>query len=397
MSLKIAARMVRELSPKVLFKATYNLGWKGIRAVSRYEKRAKRGEHYPAFMVISLTNQCNLNCQGCWVHQSDPPQRIEPDVLERIIAASKSQGSYFFGLLGGEPLLYEGLFDVLARHPDCYFQLFTNGTLITDALAARMAKLGNITPLISVEGLEQVSDERRGGEAVFERTLDGIRHCVAHKLMTGVATSVCRSNMTDLVSREFLERLVELGVHYAWYYIYRPVGAKPCPQLCLSKAQILELRRFIVDARDWAPLMVVDAYWDHDGNAVCPAAMGISHHIGPTGFVEPCPIIQTAKDHIGDGSDLVDLVNASSFIPAFKRLAVADSRGCILLDDPTALRDLAVKAGAADSSGRDTVFDELAVMRPRPGHDMPGDEIPDRNWFYRFAKKNWFFGFGAYG
>ena len=39
MSLKIAARMVRELSPKVLFKAGYNLGWKGMRAVKRYEAR----------------------------------------------------------------------------------------------------------------------------------------------------------------------------------------------------------------------------------------------------------------------------------------------------------------------------------------------------------------------
>ncbi len=396
MSLKIAARMVRELSPKVLFKAGYNLGWKGMRAVKRYEARAKRGEHYPAFMVVSLTNDCNLNCQGCWVHQSDPPQRIEPEVLERIIEASKSQGSYFFGLLGGEPLLYEGLFDILARHPDCYFQLFTNGTLITKALAARMAKLGNVTPLISVEGLEQVSDERRGGSDVFARTLEGIQHCVDHRLMTGVASSVCRSNMTDLVSREFLERLVELGVHYMWYYIFRPVGANPSPELCLSEAQILELRRFIVEARNWAPLMVVDAYWDHEGKAVCPAAMGISHHIGPTGFVEPCPIIQTASDQIGDGTGLVDLVNASRFIPAFKQ-AAAQSRGCILLEHPMALRDLAVREGAMDSSGRGSVFDELAVMRPRPGHDLPGDEVPEGNWFYRFAKRNWFFGFGAYG
>ncbi len=397
MSLKIAARMVRELSPKVLFKATYNLGWKGVRAVARYEKRLKKGEQYPAFMVISLTNECNLSCQGCWVHQSDPPQRIEPDVLERLIEASKSQGSYFFGLLGGEPLLYDGLLDILARHPDCYFQLFTNGTLITDTIAARMAKLGNITPLISVEGLSQVSDERRGGEHVFDRTLEGIAHCVNHKLMTGVATSVCQTNMDDLVSKAFLDRLVALGVHYAWYYIFRPVGANPSPELCLTKAQILELRRFIVEARMWAPLMVVDAYWDHDGKAVCPAAMGISHHISPTGFVEPCPIIQTAKDHIGDGSDLVERVNASTFLPAFKAVASTKSRGCILLDHPRELRDLAVREGARDSSGRGTVFDELAVMRPRPGHDLPGEEIPDRNWFYRFAKKNWFFGFGAYG
>ena len=28
-------------------------------------------------------------------------------------------------------------------------------------------------------------------------------------------------------------------------------------------------------------------------------------------------------------------------------------------------------------------------------HD-PDHEVPEENWLYRFAKKNWFFGFGAY-
>ena len=26
----------------------------------------------------------------------------------------------------------------------------------------------------------------------------------------------------------------------------------------------------------------------------------------------------------------------------------------------------------------------------------PGNEIPEKHWLYRFAKKHWFFGFGAY-
>ena len=49
-----------------------------------------------------------------------------------------------------------------AEHPDCYFQIFTNGQFITDEKAKRLRQLGNVTPLISVEGNEIVSDERRG-------------------------------------------------------------------------------------------------------------------------------------------------------------------------------------------------------------------------------------------
>jgi hypothetical protein len=36
-------------------------------------------------------------------------------------------------------------------------------------------------------------------------------------------------------------------------------------------------------------------------------------------------------------------------------------------------------------------------MKPRPCHDLPGQEIPERHWLYRYAKRRWFFGFGTYG
>ena len=42
------------------------------------------------------------------------------------------------------------------------------------------------------------------------------------------------------------------------------------------QVQIAQLREFLVDARAWAPIVVVDAYWDAEGQAVCPAATGIS-------------------------------------------------------------------------------------------------------------------------
>jgi hypothetical protein len=43
------------------------------------------------------------------------------------------------------------------------------------------------------------------------------------------------------------------------------------------------------------------------------------------------------------------------------------------------------------------VFAELELMEPCPSHHLAGREVPERSWAYRFAKKHWFFGFGAYG
>ncbi|MBT3378915.1 MAG: radical SAM protein [Lentisphaerae bacterium] len=397
MILRLGTRMVTEVHPRLLTKFALNFGWRGMRAMNAFKARVRKGIYFPAVTFVSVTNRCNLSCQGCWVEQTSPPVDMPEEVLCNVIDECRREGAVFFGLLGGEPFLYPRLFDVIARYPSCYFQILTNGTVLTAEHAREMRRLGNVTPLISIEGMEQVSDERRGGAGVFQGALDGLAYCREQRLVTGVATSVCRSNFDDLVSRDFLHFLVDRGVHYMWYYIYRAVGPRPTPELALDGEQILALRRFIVEARCREPIAVLDAYWDHEGNALCPAAVGISHHVSPTGYIEPCPPLQFASDNIGDGSEFGRIVRESSFLERFRQFSRESTRGCVLMDCPGDLQTFVESAEADDTSGRACGTGELAAMCTCPGHHQPGQEIPEKHWLYRFAKKHWFFGFGAYG
>jgi len=392
-----AKRMLTEPDKRLLLKFAWNFGWKGMRAVGRFRRRIARGAFFPAFVFLSVTDRCNLSCQGCWVTQAKPARELDLAVLDRMVSQCKQQGSCFFGILGGEPLLYDGLFNLFARHPDAYFLVFTNGIPITDAIAAEMRRLGNVSPLVSVEGNVQVSDERRGGKDVHRRTMRGLEFCRKNRLITGVATSVCQSNIKDLATEAFVHEMVGLGVHYLWYYIYRPVGPNPSPELVLSPEQVHDLRKFIVDIRLTAPLLIVDAYWDHDGKALCPAAVGISHHIGPSGHIEPCPPIQFAADHVGDGTDLGARIAESTFLKKFRDLACKTTQGCIIMERPDLLKEFVEAEGALDTSGRGTSSEELERICPHSSQHLPGREIPEKSRLYRFAKKNWFFGFGAYG
>lgn len=394
---KIALRMLLETDPRILFKFSYDLGWKGLLAFNKFKKRLARGENFPAVVFMSITSSCNLNCQGCWVVGSKTRQELSLADIDRVVVASKRQGSHFFGLLGGEPLLHKGLLEIPARHQDCYFQLFTNGTLITPELAAGLRKVGNVTPLISIEGLEKVSDERRGGQKVFERAMEGLDNCTRNRLITGVATSVCRSNFADVVSEEFIDMMIRRKVQYIWYYIYRPVGPAPAPELALSAGQIAQLRRFIVDMRMKKAVMIVDAYWDHEGRGLCPAAAGISHHIGPAGDIEVCPPLQYACENIHDSADIGALFRDSVFLREFRKLAASSGRGCIIMERPDLLKDFLKKMKARNTGGRTDGYDELDEAARFPSHGMEGQEIPEKNMLYRFGKKRWFFGFGAYG
>src|SRR5689334_19021386 len=391
MMLKFAKRMMTETDKRLLCKFAYNFGYKGMRSVQLVKKRLKKGIHFPPFLFISIINSCQLRCQGCWVDVESPRKMIDLDEWNKLINDAKKHGNSYFGILGGEPFMHPQLMDMLAAHPDCYFQIFTNGQLITDKVAARLRELGNATPLISIEGTEVVSDERRGRLNVFNKTLAGLQACRRHKLIVGVATSVCQTNI-DLVSEAWLNRLIDMGVHYAWFHTYRVVGPKPAAHLALRPEQVRQVRKFIVEMRSKLPIAIVDAYWDDKGEALCPMATGVSHHIGPGGDVEPCPIIQFATETIRDKESIYDLMTASPFIKDFRETAAKATRGCIVLERPDLVKELVERHGARDTTQRGTAMPEMVALTPRNSQHNPGNEIPEKNWMYRFAKKHWFFG-----
>lgn len=398
MIVPFARRMLTETDPRLLWTFTWNFGVKGVRSVQKFKKRLAKGEHFPPFLYISVINSCNLRCQGCWVKVDGPQHYLDADRMDRLITAAKKRGNSFFGILGGEPFMHPQLLEILGRHRDCYFQIFTNGQLITDEIARELRRLRNATPLISIEGTLEVSDARRGRKDVLRKTLAGLENCVRNKLIVGVATSVCQSNFDELVQEAWLHHLIGKGVHYVWYHTYRPVGEHAAPELALTPEQVVHVRRFVVRMRGRLPIAMVDAYWDDKGQALCPMATGISHHINPWGDIEPCPIIQFATDTIDDERDLFDVLNGSAFIKDFRETAAAATRGCIVLERPDLVRDLVARHGARDTTHRSpgAGMREIEAMRPRTSQHNPGREVPEEHWAYRFAKKHWFFGFGAY-
>src|ERR1700722_2054434 len=183
---------------------TYNVPYKCKRSVQETKQRIKKADYFPHFLPVSIINSCNLRCQGCWVKVDEPRQIIDADRMDKIINDAKAHGNSFFGILGGEPFMHPQLLEILARHPECYFQIFTNGQLITPEIAKELRRLGNCTPLVSIEGNTVVSNERRGRLNVFNRTMNGLQACLDNRLITGVATSVCQTNIDDLLTESWV-------------------------------------------------------------------------------------------------------------------------------------------------------------------------------------------------
>lgn len=399
-SLKMARRMLTETNKRLLWKLVWNMGVKGTRSVFAHKKRLKKGQYFPPFLYVSIINSCNLRCQGCWVDVAHKQQTIDLQAMNKLITEAKQAGNVFFGIVGGEPFMHPELFDIIEQHPDCYFQIFTNGQFITKEKAERLVKLGNVTPLISVEGNEIISDQRRGRSDVYNKTLKGIHNCLDAGVMTGVCTSLAKTNIDHLLTEEWIDRLIEMGVLYTWFHVYRPMGPDATPDLCLTPEQQRRARQFVVDMRAKKPIVIVDAYYDGDGNALCPAANGISHHINPWGDIEPCPIVQFSKESIHSSEDdertLFDKFTQSEFLADFREVSQETTRGCIVLERPDLLKKVVDKHTAKDSTARKTAMAELEAMKPRTSQYHPGHEIPEKNLYYRLAKRYLFNDFGVY-
>ena len=394
---KMGYRAATELSPRVAWKAAYLYAYKGLKAVSAYKKSMRKGELYPPFMFVALTNTCNLRCHGCWVEKEGTAHFMSTDDLNGIIESGKKHNAYYYTLLGGEPYLHKGIWDVFKRHSDCYFQTITNGMLFTDDNVAQLKAAGNVTPLISLDGWKTNNDMRRG-EGVFQAATDGLDRLKKAGLLFGIATTVTGKNMEECMSDDYVRYFIEKGAMYIWYYVYRPMGETPHPEYCVEKKQLIKLRKRLLQLRRRHPIFIIDTYWTATGEAFCPAAVGLGFHIGPQGSIEICPALSFAREKVSDnGGDVYKSINESSFLRGFQKFAKERTKGCVILEYPQQLHEYIGASGAKDFSGRNTAFAELNSITPRTSQHLPGEEIAEDFWFYRFLKSRVFFGMGAMG
>ena len=393
---RLAYRIATELSPRLAAKAGYLWVFKGMRAVTAYKRRVRRGELFPPFLFFALTDACNLRCHGCWITGRGQVHQLSEEDVDAMIAAGKRQNAWFYTLLGGEPMMYPGLWSLIRRHRDCYFQIITNGMFFSEENVRKIRAAGNVTPLVSIDGFEAQNDDRRG-QGVFQKAMEGLARLKQRKILFGVATTVTGKNMDEVLTDEYVRQFVRRGAMYLWYYVYRPVGADPSPHYCVGREQMIELRRRLLQLRRKHPIILIDTYWNAAGEAVCPAALGMGFHIGPQGSIEPCPPLSLACETIRDnGGDLFATINQSEFLRGFQAFVSERTRGCVILEHPQQLVEYLRSHRAGDYSGRDALA-EIAAGTPRTSHHLPGEEIPENYWVYRMLKKQLFFGMGGYG
>ena len=196
-------------------------------AIARFTQEF--GMNPPSTLTISPGKTCNLQCTGCYASAGPTAEKLDWSTFDSIITEAKTLwGVRFLVISGGEPLAYrsegKGLLDAAEKHPDVLFMFYTNGTLIDEKTAQRIAALGNVTPAISVEGWHERTDERRG-VGVFDKSLAAMEQLRKAGVFFGISLTATRHNVEEILSEEFIDYFFEQqGAFYGWIFQYMPIG-----------------------------------------------------------------------------------------------------------------------------------------------------------------------------
>lgn len=378
---KLIERVLYELSPQCRYRTIYNLFILALLSETsrREEIKEKEGFRPPFFFVVSPTMRCNLKCFGCYAGEYEQDFGLSHEVLDRILNEALEMGIHFVTFSGGEPFLRQDLFDLYEKYKDIIFQIYTNGTLITETVAHRLAELGNVAPMISLEGLEEITDVRRG-KGHFNRMMAVMDFLKKEEVLFGVSVTQTRNNYLQISSEEFADVLVKKGVYVVWYFQYIPIGRKPDLSLMLTPEERDEVRRRLRKVRNTRPLFICD-FWN-DGAYIdgCLAGGREYFHINANGDVEPCVFVHFAVDNIYEKS-LKEVLRSPFFkgIRSNQPFSKNPLTPCMIIDTPHHLRSLVKQYQAYPTHpGAETIVTDLAENLD--AYSLSYRQIAERVW-----------------
>jgi len=219
-------------------------------------------ERYPLSCQWELTCRCNLRCVMCYTDCFNRPEKVRnelpTDDILRIMDEIADAGCIELALTGGEPFARPDFFEIYdhAKARGFLVTLFTNGTLITEAIADRLAALPPHLIEISLHGLtEQTFELVTQGHGSYERCLKAIGLLRERTLPLLLKTTAMTVNKDEVLAIKRYVNGLQEGAYTVGYKLgenMRPTlaGSDEPGLLGLSEEELADINR--QDSQLWA-------------------------------------------------------------------------------------------------------------------------------------------------
>jgi len=179
-------------------------------------------------VIWNLIRRCNLNCRHCYSLSADVdfPGELALAEVATVMDDLKAFGVPVLILSGGEPLLRADIYDISRRAKGLgfYTALSTNGTLIDEAAADRIAAVGYDYVGISLDGIGAVHDAFRRQQGAYEAALAGLRRCRDRGVKVGIRFTMTEANHGSLPALLDLMETESIDKFYLSHLVYSGRG-----------------------------------------------------------------------------------------------------------------------------------------------------------------------------
>lgn len=337
---------------KVLLAAGLGAGVHGTKAVRTNRDIYKC--NIPFLILMDPTSACNRHCKGCWAAEYGHKNSLSYEEMSSVVSQGKELGTHVYMFTGGEPLLRkDDLIKLCEEHYDCAFLAYTNATLIDEEFCDELLRVGNMTLAISIEGTRESTDDRRG-EGMYEAAIKAMELLKKKGILFGMSVCYTSENIDMVTSDEFLDKMVDLGVKFGFYFNYMPVGTNSPASLIPSPEQRKFMYSWLKKTRNnetGKPLFVMDFQDDGEYVGGCIAGGRNYFHINAAGDMEPCVFIHFSDSNIREKT-LLEGLRSPLFMAYRHDQPFNDNhlRPCPMLENPQCLRSIIERTGAKSTN-----------------------------------------------
>lgn len=250
---------------------------------------SQEGYQIPPFLIASVTSRCNLRCKGCYDQAQHEKQKNELSTQKwvDIFSEGKALGVTFILIAGGEPFMRKDLLMRLGDFPEIIFPVFTNGTHFDEEILHNLEKNKNIIPVISLEGYENDTDDRRG-TGVYQKVLNALSACQNNHIFFGISITITSENYELVTSTQFVKDYTQKGCQLLFYVEYIPFddGTKHLEITQEQREALIE--RLLVLGEDFSALFISFPGDENKLGGCLSSGRGFAH-ISASGDLEPCP------------------------------------------------------------------------------------------------------------
>lgn len=181
----------------------------------------------PFQVVWNITRSCNLKCRHCYENAGTRARdELTTQEVKRGIDVLADAGVLILAFSGGEPTLRPDILELIKHcaNKGMYPAIATNAMAFAQRKKVQEFKKAGLQFVqISLDGANpETHDSFRGVPGAFDKTVQGIKNCVAEGLFVEVATTATKHNIDEIPA--LIDFAAKLGANWFMLYNFIPTG-----------------------------------------------------------------------------------------------------------------------------------------------------------------------------